>query len=559
MSKVASRGRDVRRALMALLLGLALAACGEEDAGPSATSDGKDDAPADSWSGDVNVDMDTVTTDVVEADGPGADTSGPVFFEPPPGCDPPRGLPEDPLLLLSTAKALTLPTHILDVEPDPEGDRVYGVGYPGFLIFTHNEETGILEHVGMFPHGAWNAKFAAAGEVVEYDHMQPLGDHRVALTARGVTPTVWWFANAIETHGLFIVDTDDATDPYLVSSLDLPDLAGMTLHGDLLHVVTYMGDLHVVDVSDVQEPTLLHPMTGMGNAWKIIHVGDYGYVADALNGLVTLDISDPVEPKIINMTAEAVGVQDIWHYNGFLYAAMGVPGVGVFDLEDPEAPEFVTSISTGPSSVGVSASKGVVWSANQEGVVAIDVSDPRNPIEIATKDTPDWAMNVYAWQDTAYVADWDYIHTYKIRPEFKAPELDPHPEDLYFWEGAGTRELTIKNRGGADLKLTGLSSPDPRFSFEIDRLVVPPGETATVRATFEDDGEPVDTKLCLASNDPDMPRQWIRLNDTSEFKSASQVGQPAPDFVLPDIHNTGFYQLSDYFGAPIYLCFFSTW
>jgi hypothetical protein len=80
-----------------------------------------------------------------------------------------------------------------------------------------------------------------------------------------------------------------------------------------------------------------------------------------------------------------------------------------------------------------------------------------------------------------------------------------------------------------------------------------------VRVTFEDDGEPADTKLCIASNDPDMPQQWVRLNETSEFDSASKVGQLAPDFVLPDIHNTGLYQLSDYFGQPIYLCFFSTW
>jgi hypothetical protein len=539
------------------MLGGALSGCGDG----SASAD-TEIAPDSDGASDGSGSLDQITAETVPEDIDVAELPPPqVFFTPPEGCEPPSVLPEDPLVHLATAKAQTMITHIVDVEPDPAGDRVYAVGYPGFLVFTHSEETGQFEHVGMYPNGAWIGAMqnSAGGDVVEFDHMQTLGDHLVAVTARGVTPTVWWFKNAIETHGLFILSTEDATLPTLVSSLDLPDLADMALKDNLLHVVTYMGDLHVIDISDVLSPTLLYTMTGMGNAWKIIHVGDYAYVADALNGLITIDMSDPLEPAIVNMTAQGVGVQDIWHYKGFIYAAVGVPGVAVFDLEDPEAPKHVTNVSTGPSSVGVSAAKDVVWSANQEGVVAIDISDPYNPYEIATKDTPDWAMNVYAWQRMAYVADWDYVHTYEIDPSLKAPELDPHPEDLYFWDGSGSRNLTIKNRGAADLELTGLEAGDPRFTLEIDRVTVPPGETATVRVTFEDDGEPADTQLCIASNDPDMPQQWVRLNETSEFDSASKVGQPAPDFVLPDIHNTGLYQLSDYFGQPIYLCFFSTW
>ena len=171
--------------------------------------------------------------------------------------------------------------------------------------------------------------------------------------------------------------------------------------------------------------------------------------------------------------------------------------------------------------------------------------------------TPSWAMAVHAEGTQVYLADWNAVSLFQIDPSTAAPHADPSNDELYFTAGAQTASLTLWNRGAADLEIVGMEVPDERVAVEVDRLTVPPGQGAELLVTFQDDGVPLDTSLCVATNDPDEPLQTITLATSSEGSSVL-VGEPAPDFILPDLQGT-YHRLSEQQGHPVVLCYFATW
>jgi hypothetical protein len=146
---------------------------------------------------------------------------------------------------------------------------------------------------------------------------------------------------------------------------------------------------------------------------------------------------------------------------------------------------------------------------------------------------------------------------YELKPSTQAPDADLALHEIYFVEGVSKVDLSLSNRGGVTLELLGLSTEDPRFTFEVDQLSAAPGDNITITIHFENDGAPVDGSLCVVTNDSDESVQNVTLASTSEGSSVL-VGQPAPNFILPDLEGN-YAQLSDQLGHPVVLCYFATW
>ena len=130
-----------------------------------------------------------------------------------------------------------------------------------------------------------------------------------------------------ETHGLFFVDTSVPSDPIMYTEFDLYDLSGVARQGDLLYALSFGGSLHILDISDVQNPKYMGFSSLFFNPWRIWLMGDIAYVADNYEGLVVLDISTPTEPKVLKTVKAAGGIQDFWVAKGHLYAAVGNPAL----------------------------------------------------------------------------------------------------------------------------------------------------------------------------------------------------------------------------------------
>ena len=86
------------------------------------------------------------------------------------------------------------------------------------------------------------------------------------------------------------------------------------------------------------------------------------------------------------------------------------------------------------------------------------------------------------------------------------------------------------------------------------RWRIAPGGSATATLSWAG-GDSLDARLCLASDDPDQPtlETPVIAGDFGEH-----VGQPAPDFELPDLDGQP-HVLSEQLGQPVLLAYFATW
>ena len=144
-------------------------------------------------------------------------------------------------------------------------------------------------------------------------------------------------------------------------------------------------------------------------------------------------------------------------------------------MENPDLPVSVSTTSLGGAVIAVSVFGNHLWTTDQQSVSVTDVSDPANPVQLAVEDTPSWAMHVVGQDGGAYVADWQKLARYTLDAGKVAPDADTSTSALYFVGSTDKGTMTVTNRGGSDLVISGMQIADPRFSISVDKLTVASG------------------------------------------------------------------------------------
>ena len=296
--------------------------------------------------------------------------------------------------------------------------------------------------------------------------------------------------------------------------------------------------------------------SGLGNPWELAIQGNRAYVGDNSShhrrGYLRAHCSSNS-----NTVGARGGVQDIVYANGHLFAAVGSAGVQIFSLENPDLPVSVSTTSLGGAVIAVSVFGNHLWTTDQQSVAVTDVSDPANPVQLAVEDTPSWAMHVVGQNGGAYVADWQKLARYTLDPSQLAPDADASASALYFVGTTDKGTMTVTNRGGSDLVISGMQIADPRFTISVNKLTVPPGDTMQIKLDYANDGTDLETTACIATNDPDEPIQEISLASSSSGSSVL-IGEMAPNFNLPDLDGN-YLELAEQIGKPVVLSYFATW
>lgn len=480
--------------------------------------------------------------DTGEPDGGGdsGDTGAPItWLDLPADCTAPSGLGEEPIQevgsLFNGQEAGGWFMEMVDLEIDTEEDVLYGVGQGGVIVVDVSNPNA-PENLAHYPEQN-GGRYYKVELLAELD--------LIYVTHRD--------------RGLDVFAIDDPTDPQPGDSQTENGLEGMarSADGSLLYVASLLGDLHVFDLSNPEEPQALTTLGGLGVSWDIKLSGSTAYIADSELGVVPVDLSDPDAPVLGTPVDVGGAVQDIAVGDGVIYAAAGHAGVVTLDISSPMAPAVVDTIDYGNSVIGLAIDGTTLWAVNQQDIIAIDVSVPGTPVAVGASVTPQFSMSVGAADGRAYVGDWNFLEVWEVDTGVSAPALDLGADEVFVRAEGDQFRIKIANRGAAPLELAGALVDDDRFTVQASSLTVAPGATESLQVSFAGDGEEVAAQLCLATNDPGEPEVQIELHSGTGGNHEA-IGEPAIDFTLEDLDGNS-HTLSEQVGVPVVLVYFATW
>jgi len=117
-----------------------------------------------------------------------------------------------------------------------------------------------------------------------------ISGHYLYLTARFATSGV----------GLKIYDITSPSNPVLQSTLALDAVRYIAGQSNYAYITTGFGYIHVVNVTDPANPTLVKDVSVSGEGTRRIHVnGNYLFIGTDSAGLLVADISQPASPVVV--------------------------------------------------------------------------------------------------------------------------------------------------------------------------------------------------------------------------------------------------------------------
>ena len=186
------------------------------------------------------------------------------------------------------------------------------------------------------------------------------------------------------------------TTHVLASSVDLrvvgrwltPSFAeDLAVDGQYAYVADYLEGLQVVSISDPTSPQKVGVLSTGGGAWGIALSGTYAYVADDKSGLQVVDVSNPVAPrKAGEWTNAPCTMVRIFGDTAFVETSLvGSGRVRVLDLSDPRNPAQIASVDYVPQTI---ESGGRAYASDLYlGLVVLDSHDLTNPQTLGSYDT----------------------------------------------------------------------------------------------------------------------------------------------------------------------------
>ncbi len=326
-----------------------------------------------------------------------------------------------------------------------DGSTIFAVGSGGLSTFAL-AGTGGPEYLDANAHGTMFDLYVDGDDLFVAADLQGVLSYRIdgdapVLLGRMTTPTANLVTTDIaSTHVLALGDTlvvsdgrggiatfrrDAAAAHELLGTVNGRDRFGaLAPIGDLLLACEDNAGASVIDVSSVDEPRILSPVTfselepGLGDQCFDVVVDEATHVAyfGSRGGLYIVDFSDPMNARILSqfvLRAEdrVVAVAQV---GGLLYAGTATPDyegrngttsrLQVFDTSDPTAPERIY-VSDDLGAIGdlVVTSDIVFVAAGDLGVFVYDVSTPSAPYLETVIETPGHANRLRATADSLYL------------------------------------------------------------------------------------------------------------------------------------------------------------
>ncbi len=319
--------------------------------------------------------------------------------------------------------------YMLGYHPDMWGSNLYSVD-------VSDPANPLIEgSVGVIPHSLGMAisndhVFVGTDNSNDYNYNNPLlqifkVSEQVSPQAVGAVNVPGW-TNAISLaknyayvaageSGLQVVAISDPFSPQIVGSLAASsDARDVAISDNLACVADGNLGLQVIDIYDPANPAAKGSVGIPGGASSVVIGDGFAYVGDDERALHVVDFSDVEHPHIV----ESIDIGDYIEritISGNLAFLGCWGGIKVVDILDPGNCEIIGSLevldSDGwpASMVGVAVVGDLAYvAAGSHGLLVVDISDPTNPVIVASVSTPDFARNV------AVSGYWAYVNTSNI-------------------------------------------------------------------------------------------------------------------------------------------------
>jgi hypothetical protein len=181
-------------------------------------------------------------------------------------------------------------------------------------------------------------------------------------------------------EGVSVFDVSDASEPRLISLLELADGAfDLCFDGWVAYIAADEEGLVIADFGDPAQPEILGALNMGGMTFDVSVEGHLAYVADNSNGLRIVDVSDPGTPVEVGSHGlsdlRAVEVRD-----GVAYLAVPNDGLMILDVTEPSLPSGARVVPGTYATINLHlGGESLYLSCHSHGTKIIDISDPLDP------------------------------------------------------------------------------------------------------------------------------------------------------------------------------------
>lgn len=222
---------------------------------------------------------------------------------------------------------------------DPSNPALLATHYPG-------AGTGTAVDLALSGRLAYTALGAAGMVIVDVGSATSMFDVGSYLAADAKAVATDGDVAYVGTEGdVHILDVTDPANPSLLSVYPTGCTnRGLVIDGDRLYVVNPLTGLHIVDVSDPHLPTTLGSFPTSGSAVQVSVDGAYAYLADTVDDLIVLDVSDPANPTQVGSWSGSLNPpSSVRHTDNHLVMTAG-SSIRVFDVSTPATPVEVGNL-----------------------------------------------------------------------------------------------------------------------------------------------------------------------------------------------------------------------
>lgn len=179
---------------------------------------------------------------------------------------------------------------------------------------------------------------------------------------------------------IHVVNVEDPTAPYLVTSVDTPVFPdGLALKDPYLYVAIQYAGVEIYDITDPALPQLVfsvsHELTH-----NVRIFGDLLFVTGFTNSVGIYSLQDPSSPVVLSEVTlpDEMETYDVAMLESLAYVS-GALGTWIVDCADPETAALVGTLPTGASSITIEDGRAYLTPHYLE---VYDLTDPLNPTPV---------------------------------------------------------------------------------------------------------------------------------------------------------------------------------